>query len=38
MGMSKLDEIVDKLLAGGLSPNRPAAIVSHGTLLSKEKF
>lgn len=38
MGMSKLDEIVDKLLAGGLSPNRPAAIVSHGTLPEQRKI
>ena len=38
MGMSKLDEIVDKLIAGGLSPNRPAAIVSHGTLPGQRKI
>lgn len=32
MGMSKLEEIVDKLLAGGLPGDKPAAIVSQGTL------
>ncbi len=37
MGMSKLEEIVDKLLAGGLDKDRPAAIVSQGTLPSQRK-
>ena len=38
MGMSKLEEIVKKLLAGGLDKNRPAAIVSNGTLPSQRKI
>lgn len=37
MGMSKLEQIVDKLLAGGLDKDRPAAIVSQGTLPSQRK-
>ena len=38
MGMSKMEEIVDKLIAGGLPEDRPAAIVSHGTLPCSKKF
>jgi uroporphyrinogen III methyltransferase/synthase len=38
MGMSKIEEIVDKLLAGGLPVDRPAAIVSHGTLSRQKKL
>ena len=37
MGMGKLEEIVEKLLAGGLSEDRPAAVVSHGTLPTQQK-
>lgn len=37
MGMGKLEEIVEKLLAGGLSEDRPAAIVSRGTLGGQQK-
>ena len=38
MGMSKLEEIVEKLLTGGLDQDRPAAIVSQGTLPSQRKI
>lgn len=38
MGMSKLEEIVDKLIAGGLPVDRPSAIVSHGTLPRQQKI
>ena len=38
MGMSKLEEIVEKLLEGGLSPDVPAAVVSNGTLPSQRKI
>ncbi|MBT3635725.1 MAG: uroporphyrinogen-III C-methyltransferase [Opitutae bacterium] len=38
MGMSKLEEIVDKLIAGGLPDSKPAAIVSNGTLPSQRKI
>jgi len=38
MGMSKLEEIVDKLIAGGLPENKPAAIVSNGTLPAQRKI
>jgi len=38
MGMSKLEEIVEKLLAGGLDQGRPAAIVSNGTLPIQRKI
>lgn len=38
MGMSKLEEIVEKLLEGGLSPEVPAAVVSNGTLPSQRKI
>ena len=37
MGMSKLEEIVDRLLKGGLSPDKPAVVVSHGTLPKQRK-
>ncbi len=37
MGMSKLEEIVEKLILGGLSPDRPAAVVSHGSLPKQRK-
>lgn len=37
MGMGKLKEITQKLLAGGLSPEKPAAIVSQGTLANQQK-
>ena len=37
MGMSKLEEIVDKLLEGGTSPDAPAAVVSNGTLPTQRK-
>ena len=37
MGMSKLDEIVQKLLEGGISPIVPTAIVSNGTLPRQKK-
>jgi len=32
MGMSKIEEIVDRLLQGGMPKDKPAAIVSNGTL------
>jgi uroporphyrinogen III methyltransferase/synthase len=38
MGMSKLEEIVEKLIVGGLPVNIPAAIVSHGTLPRQKKL
>ena len=38
MGMSKLEEIVEKLLEGGLPPEVPAAVVSNGTLPSQRKI
>ena len=38
MGMSKLEEIVDKLIAGGLPKSKPAAIVSSGTLPAQRKI
>ena len=38
MGMSKLEQIVEKLLAGGLDQDRPAAIVSQGTLPNQRKI
>lgn len=38
MGMSKLDQIVDKLIAGGLPEDKPSAIVSNGTLPSQRKI
>jgi uroporphyrinogen III methyltransferase / synthase len=38
MGMSKLEEIVDKLIAGGLPNSKPAAIVSNGTLPGQRKI
>jgi len=38
MGMSKLEEIVEKLLVGGLSKDRPAAVVSQGTLPGQRKI
>ena len=37
MGISKLEEIVQKLLAGGISPDVPTAIVSNGTLPNQKK-
>ena len=37
MGMGKLEEIISKLLKGGLSPDKPAAIVSQGTLPNQRK-
>tara|TARA_B100000212_G_scaffold338481_1_gene315097 strand:- start:669 stop:2195 length:1527 start_codon:yes stop_codon:yes gene_type:complete len=37
MGMSKLEEIVDRLLKGGLSSDKPAVVVSHGTLPKQRK-
>jgi uroporphyrinogen III methyltransferase/synthase len=37
MGMSKLEEIIGKLLEGGMSPDIPAAIVSNGTLPHQRK-
>lgn len=37
MGMSKLEEIVEKLIAGGLPKDKPAAIVSKGTLPDQAK-
>ena len=36
--MSKLEEIIEKLLVGGLDQDRPAAIVSQGTLPSQRKI
>jgi uroporphyrinogen III methyltransferase/synthase len=38
MGMGKISEITQKLLDGGLPPEKPAAIVSHGTLPSQKKL
>lgn len=38
MGMSKLEEIVGKLIAGGLPKTKPAAIVSNGTLPTQRKI
>jgi len=37
MGMGKLEEIVSKLLKGGLPADKPAAIVSQGTLPNQRK-
>jgi len=37
MGMSKMEEIVGKLLTGGLSAERPAAVVCCGTLPGQRK-
>ncbi|MBT7742741.1 MAG: uroporphyrinogen-III C-methyltransferase, partial [Opitutae bacterium] len=37
MGMGKIREIADKLLDGGLSEDRPAAVVSQGTLSAQRK-
>lgn len=37
MGMGKLEEIISKLLKGGLPPDKPAAIVSQGTLPNQRK-
>ncbi len=37
MGMGTLKEIIQKLIDGGLSADRPAAIVSHGTLPAQNK-
>ncbi|HAW99342.1 MAG TPA: uroporphyrinogen-III C-methyltransferase [Opitutae bacterium] len=37
MGMGKLEEIVEKLIAGGLSGDKPSAIVSNGTLPTQRK-
>jgi len=37
MGMGKLEEIITKLLKGGLPPDKPAAIVSQGTLPNQRK-
>jgi uroporphyrinogen III methyltransferase/synthase len=38
MGMSKLEEIVEKLLEGGIASEIPAAVVSNGTLPSQRKI
>ena len=38
MGMGTLNEITKKLLKGGLAPDKPAAIVSHGTLPTQRKI
>ncbi len=38
MGMSKLEDIVKKLLNGGMSPDIPSAVVSNGTLPSQRKI
>jgi uroporphyrinogen III methyltransferase/synthase len=38
MGMTKLEEIVEKLLKGGMSPDIPSAVVSNGTLPSQKKI
>jgi uroporphyrinogen III methyltransferase/synthase len=38
MGMSKLEEIVDRLLQGGLSPEKPTIVVSNGTLPTQRKI
>ena len=38
MGMSKMEEIVEKLLDGGMSPDIPSAVVSNGTLPSQKKI
>ena len=38
MGMSKLEEIVGKLIEGGLPEDKPAAIVSQGTLPMQKKL
>jgi uroporphyrin-III C-methyltransferase/precorrin-2 dehydrogenase/sirohydrochlorin ferrochelatase len=35
MGMKNIEEIADKLLEGGLSPQTPSAIVENGTLSSQ---
>jgi uroporphyrin-III C-methyltransferase/precorrin-2 dehydrogenase/sirohydrochlorin ferrochelatase len=32
MGLGRLPEIVDRLVAGGRSPDTPAAVISRGTL------
>ena len=37
MGMGKLEEIISKLIKGGLSPEKPSAIVSQGTLPNQQK-
>ena len=38
MGMGKLEDIVSKLLDGGMPKDKPAAIVSHGTLPRQKKL
>ena len=38
MGIGKISEITQKLLAGGLPSDKPAAIVSHGTLPRQKKL
>lgn len=32
MGLGKLEEIMQKLLDAGMSPEKPAAVISHGTM------
>ena len=38
MGMGKLEDIIKKLLLGGMPTDRPAAIVSMGTLPKQKKI
>jgi uroporphyrin-III C-methyltransferase len=38
MGMESLEAIVKKLIEGGLDPNRPVAIVEHGTTKMQRSF
>ena len=36
MGMSKIEEIVDRLIKGGMPKEKPTAVVSNGTLPSQK--
>ncbi len=38
MGISKLEEMVDRLLQGGLPPEKPTVVVSNGTLPTQRKI
>ena len=38
MGMESLEAIVNKLIAGGLDPNRPVAVVEQGTTRNQRTF
>jgi siroheme synthase len=38
MGMESLEAIVEKLVKGGLDPNRPVAVVEQGTTRNQRVF